>query len=416
MGKKHVIIGAGPAGLSAAAAIRRTGSDDEITIISRESCPPYSPAALPYLFDGEMTEEQLFAKGKRALEELKVDFIGKAETVALDASAGTVGLSGGEMLAYDDLLIATGASPSVHAVEGLRRESMLSLRTYRDYLDIKSRAGNVAIYGAGLVAVELAEKLAHAGVKTAIIARSRLLRRYFAPALAKRVEDILSARGISVHSGSPVARASYDGAYRIELQNGGVIESGVFVSAVGVSANLPFGDALHTESGGIRVDRQMRTSLPNVYAAGDVAAVPGLFGGESSVCPILTEAIEQGKVAGLNMAGEKSDYRGGFPANMLRCFDDYFFSAGLCDESSASQEYSEEGRGYFKLFWRDGAVTGIQGWNRTEYNAGVFRYLIREKIPVQDALDLLKKEPSQTARVLAAQYRVRQAIGLTRSN
>lgn len=411
----HVIIGAGPAALSAAAAIRQTGCQDGITIITKESCAPYSPAALPYLFDGEMTEQVLFSKGNEALHALKIEYMNGVEAIALDPQEKMLTLSNGETVEYGKLLVATGAHPTITAIDGLSADDVHVLRTFGDYLALKDKGKRVAIYGAGLVAVELAEKLAHTGVKTAVIARSRLLRKYFNVKLAEQVEKTLSAHGVAVYSGSPVASVCVgkESTYTIALENGTVVEADVFVSAIGVSANLPF-PIIKTEAGGILATADMRTNLPDVYTAGDVAAPPAFFSGMSEICPILTEALEQGRIAGLNMAGEKAQYRGSLTANMLRCFDDYLFSVGITDAAAKGVEVFEksEPKASFRLFVKNDCVVGVEAWNHPEFNAGVFRYLIYEGVPISNAMDAMMKDPGRTAKWLMAEHRKARATAL----
>lgn len=416
MKTKYLIVGAGPASMSAAAAIRRIGSKAEIVMATKEDCTPYSPAALPYLFNGEMTDDLFFACGKRRLADLDVRFLSGYEAVGLDPAGHSVTFANGETVEYEKLLIATGARPATTPIKGVDDSETKGFRTYRDYVALKESGKRVAIHGGGLVAVELAEKLGSAGVDTSVIVRSRLLRRYFDPELAGKVADILSAHGVRVYSGTPIDSVSnHSGAYEIRLGDGRLVNADVIVSATGVTARIPFGGLPATAAGGIKADATMRTNLEDVYAAGDVAAAPSFFTGDPEICPILTEAIEQGRVAGLNMAGEAEQYRGGIPANMLRCRDEYFFSAGVTDETTVegSEAYaSGEKNAWFKLVVKNGAVIGVEAWNRPELSAGVFRYLIYEAVPVGAVLDILREAPDKAAKALMSRHRAHKATAL----
>lgn len=252
--------------------------------------------------------------------------------------------------------------------------------------------------------MELSEKLHAAGLDVVIVARSRLLRRYFGRGLAKRLETLLEQKGVRVISGATIRGCERKGSgYDVALSNGDVVYADALVLATGVSPNLlpPF-DA---GDGGIPVDCNMRTAYEDVYAAGDVAAVPYISGGEKAPCPILPEAVRQGKLAGRCMAGQEQRYPGAVPANYLRVFEENLFSIGEA-ERQAEPDRAVLSSGDFRLFFAGEALAGVEAFGMKSVHPGVFRFLIENRVPVPEKdRQLLLEKPRETAVWLAGRFR-----------
>jgi NADPH-dependent 2,4-dienoyl-CoA reductase/sulfur reductase-like enzyme len=157
----------------------------------------------------------------------------------------------------------------------------------------------------------------------------------------------------------------------------------------------------------------METDFPDIYAAGDAAAAPSFFDGHHQPCPILPEAVLQGRVAGTNMAGGRTDYKGWIQCNALRCFEDNLFSMGMIDGGSDAAYQTiekEEPNGFLRLVLKDERLVGAEGLNVTAVQPGVFLFLIRERIPVGKQRDLLLSKPKETACWLMQQWRNTQAV------
>ncbi len=409
---KYLIIGAGPAALSAVNAIRQSGDIGSIALITRENCDPYSPASLPYLFDDEISEEGLFFKGIRAVAKHGVTLLKGKTVTAINKEKKEV-LAGNESIGYEKLLITTGAHPDVKAMERFPGIPFDVLRTFKDYQGLKDGSG-IIIYGAGLVAIELAEKLAHKGVSVTVIARSRLLRKYFHKETTDLMAEILTKIGVKLYQGVDIESIDYrEGRYNVSLADGTAIEGNRFVCATGVKPTIPF-EGLELEHGAIKTDGSQRTNLPDVYAAGDAAAVADFFTGKLAPFAILTEAIEQGRVAGSNMAGQKETYAGGISSNILRCGKDYFFSVGNIEPDDQTTLIAEkEDASFFCAYLKNDVLVGAVAWNHPEYNAGVFRYLIYKQVKISGkTADALKRDPEATALYLMNAKRRQDAVGL----
>lgn len=412
--KKHLIIGAGPAALAAANAIRSADKSAEIKLVTREETLPYSPAMLPYLISAELSEKDFFLKGQEILAAMDVTLIRGKEAVTLRPDRKEVEFADGGRESYDKLLIATGAAPQIPPVKDIPAEQIYTFRTYGDFERLQKNLGKkqkIAIYGAGLVAVEAAEKLCHAGHDVTIIARSSLLRKYFSPKSVAVLEQAFAKHGGRVLSKSTLAAVKKAGdKLELVLDDGRTLTVDRLLVATGVTPNI-FGDVLDSaEAGGLKVDRNMQTNLPDVYAAGDVAAAPSFDDGQNATCPILPEAVQQGKVAGANMAGEPVEYKGWVSCNYLRCFDEHLFSIGVTDAQAGEALEKEDGQGFIKLVVKDGFLVGAEGLNQKYAHPGVFQYLIRERLQVGKYRDLLLAKPRETACWLMMQHRGNRAI------
>jgi phenylglyoxylate dehydrogenase epsilon subunit len=413
---KHLIIGAGPAALAAAQAIRGADKSAVITLVTREETLPYSPAMLPYLINSELAEKDLFGKGRDILDTLNLKLVTGKEVVAVKPDQRTVEYADGESESYDKLLIATGAAPQVPQIADLPAEQVYTYRTFRDFerlRDTLKGQQDIAIFGAGLVAVEAAEKLCLAGHRVTIIARSSLLRKYFNPGNVAVIEKAFAQNGGRVITKNTLVSAR-QAADKLELvlQDGEKLSVDRLIVATGVTANLIGKDLIPVVEGGLKVDKRLETNLPNVYAAGDVAATPSFYDGHSAPCPILTEAVWQGRIAGANMAGETAEYKGWVGGNYLRCFDHHLFSIGLSgalDESYETVEKKED-NSFLKLVFKGEYLVGVEGLNQKLVHPGVFQYLIREQVPVGTHRQLLLAKPRETACWLMSQHRKNQAI------
>ena len=418
--RKHLIIGCGPAAMEAAQAIRSASPDDEIKLVTRESCHPYSPAALPYLLSGELKETRLFTKGEDGLKAMRVELMRGREVSELIPEKKQVKYGDGQKEGYDKLLIATGSHPWVPPLEGLEGVPFHTFRTFNDFKKIQGSLGarrTIAIYGAGFVAVELAEKLALSGHSILMFARSSLLRKYFGLPVRNVLQETLTKQGVQIFSDSPLQSVRKNNQGLIVTMNGGkTLNADLLIAATGVVPNALGSAFIPGVAGGLQTGRRMETNLPDVYAAGDVAGAPSFFDGAHGVNPILPEAVEQGKVAGYNMAGEKSEYRGWIPWNFLRCFDFHAFNIGLTGSGiakTADVVEQKDGAGYLRLIVQDRLLIGVECFNQPSISPGVFGYLITRRVPVDEHKALLLKKPMETTSYLMARHRRSQSGAFT---
>lgn len=354
-----VIIGAGAAGLSTAETIRKHDDESEITIVSKGKSLPYSPVALPEYIEGKISKEQLLLWTTDFIKKENINFIQGKAVVHINPHKKEIAADDGTVLSYDKLLIASGASPTV-TKDLQNRKGVFTLRTLEDAEAIRNRIKNrVVIYGAGAVATKIAVSLSKLGIDVIILCRSRILRRLFDEDICRLMHDLLIANGVKivgVHEqvriiGNPVERL------RIGTQE---FKCDGIIAALGVTPDTSFLDAPIIRLGtsrGIIVNEKMETSTADVYAAGDCVETRDIVSGNPCVTALWPPAVEQGKVAALNMLGINAIYEGTLSQNVVDVFETPFVSIGSLD----GEKISVSRHGTIKRFTvKNGKVTGAQ--------------------------------------------------------
>jgi len=316
--KQYVIIGNGVAGTTAAEYIRKNDEQGNITIITDEDLSFYYRIRLNELISGDIQEGDLVAKADAWYRERKIDL--KLETRVAGGSADEkfVVTDRQEKFPYDALLVATGSHSFVPPIAGSEKKGVFALRSIQDTRDIIAwtrERYNVALIGGGLLGLEAGNALAKLGKKVMVVEFfPRLLPRQLDVEGAKRLQNILEGMGFSFRLGAKTQEITgkdvLDG---VLLEGGERLAAEMVVISAGVRPNMELADSLGLEvDKGIKVDEHLRTNKPDVYAAGDVAEFRGMPYG------IWPAAMEQGKIAGANMAGEDVKYEGTTMANSLK--------------------------------------------------------------------------------------------------
>lgn len=310
MSEQILLLGSGIAALSAAEAVRERSLSARITMVSEEAHPPYSRPGLAYLLRGDVPPSQLALRPAGHLESLGVVRV-VARADRLDCQKRELHLEGGGMLPYDRILLATGAlaAPPPFGGEGLR--GVVKLDSLDDTLQILSLArggGAAVVVGGGITALELAEGLAARGMKVHYFLRGE---RYWSDILDEEESRIVLARleheGVRLHLRTQVQRVLEErGAVSgVETSSGEVVRCRVLAYAIGVRPRVELARAAGLKvDRGVVVDDRMRASIPGVFAAGDCAQV-----GSSPLDVLWPTALEQGRIAGANLAGEALRYR-----------------------------------------------------------------------------------------------------------
>jgi len=382
-----VIIGAGAAGLSVAETVRRHDAESEITIVSKEKSLPYSPVALPEYIEGKISKEQLLLWNTDLIKKEHINFIQGKVVVHINPHKKEITVDDGTVLSYDKLLIASGASPTV--TEDLRnRKDVFTLRTLEDAEAIRHQIKNrVVIYGAGAVATKIAVSLSKRGIDVIILCRSRILRRLFDEDICRLIHDLLIANGVKIVGVHEQVRIIGDPVERLRIGTQEFKGDGIIV-ALGVTPNTSF---LNTQiirlgtSGGIIVNEKMETSAADIYAAGDCVETRDIVSGNPCVTALWPPAVEQGKVAALNMLGINAIYEGTLSQNVIDVFDTPFASIGSLD----GEKLGASRHGAIKRFTvKNGKVTGAQLVGDVD-DAGLISSHIKKGIDIKD-LDHLK--------------------------
>jgi len=388
---KHVIIGCGPAALSALEAIREINESDEIKLVTRENYLPYSPSVLPYLLAGKIVDSDIWLKNSDYFGHKSIDFLPKREVVSIAPETKEIIYSDNSRDTYDQLLIATGAKPTSPNIIGLDNPHCLHFHTMEHYLQLQDRlntSGVVAVYGSGLVAIQLVIALIEKGVPIIWIIRNRILRKYVAEWISSLIDDTFRDHGASIYVGSEIREVKKsDQGLMLSLTNGETITADTLVVAAGVEPNIDaFKKSPIKTNKGIVVDRKMMSNVPNIYAAGDVAESLGFLDDELDVSPILPNALEQGKIAGANMAGHQTIYRGRINMNVLRFFGNSLISIGLSTETANGYQVIEEKKEalkqYKKFVYHNNKLVGAMLLN-IQIDPGVIRYIIENDLSIK---------------------------------
>ncbi|HPI48593.1 MAG TPA: FAD-dependent oxidoreductase [Hyphomonadaceae bacterium] len=308
--QRIAIIGAGQAGGQAAYSLRLAGYEGAITLIGDEPAPPYQrPPLSKAYFKGEMEAERLFLKPLEYYAEHNIDLItGKAAT-AIDLQAKQVEIEGGASVPWDKLVIATGARPRKLAVEGSHLRNITELRTLADVDDLKTIAvpgARLVVVGAGYIGLEAAAVGSQLGLKVTVLeAMPQVLSRVAGPEIGAFYTHIHRAAGTDIRLGTRLE--AFEGLGQVtgvRLHGGEIVPADLVLVGVGVLPNLE----LALEAGlvcgnGIVVDADMRTSHPDVFAAGDVAWRPLVHYRREGRLESVHNAIEGGKLAAAAMLG-----------------------------------------------------------------------------------------------------------------
>lgn len=359
-----LIIGNGPAAISAAEAIREVDRERGITIVSSEPWPAYTPCFLSRYLSGEVPREVLFMKDEGFYEELGIEFMPGKVVVSLDTSERRVRLSDGGAITYRGLIIAAGASAIVPSIEGVNGEGVYVFKTLSDVEALKQKTHGTetaVVVGAGYIGLEVAEALNLLGIRVVVVEKEpQPLARMLAPDMAEVIKEHLMKKGVALYTDESVQEVLRDRdsmPREIRLGGGKTIRADMMVVAAGVRPNIDFlkGSGIQTGKG-VLVDATMRTSIEGVYAAGDIAEIE--IGKERKINPIHLNAVKTGRVAGSNIVGAGRH----LPAhlmdmNMLRLFDLFVFSAGTRGPEMAMKR---DNGSICRIYYRDGAVTGIQ--------------------------------------------------------
>ena len=272
---KHVIIGAGSAGVRAAETLRDHAPDDSITLLSGEPGEPYSRMAIPYILNGAIDEDG--ARQRRAHQHLASLGIQYLNARALQVNArpdgGQVALQDGALLDYDRLLVATGSSPTLPPIPGTDLPGVVTCWTLEDARQIAAKlkpGARVVMLGAGFVAGVCMKSLVNSGAKLSVVAgrSGQILRSMMTPVGSRMLQRWLEARGVDVITTGRTLRIEAGPRLVMDTRS---IDADLIILATGVEPNVTFLKGTGAEiRSGVVVDQHMRTSVPHIYAAGDV--------------------------------------------------------------------------------------------------------------------------------------------------
>ncbi len=400
---RYLIAGAGPAGVIAAETLRRVDRAGSVTLIGDEAGPPYARMALPYLLAQTVDEAGTHLRhDPRHYHDLGIE-VRRGRVAALAPDADAVSLEDGGRLAYDRLLIATGARALKPPLPGIELSGVVNCWTLDDARAIARRAkpgARVVLIGAGFIGCIVLEALAARGVELSVVETAeRMLARMMDPTGAGMIQRWCEGKGVRVMTGARVtAIEAGGGALRVGLDGGGGLDADLVVCATGVAPNTDFLDGCGVDTGdGVLVDRRLATGRPHVYAAGDVAQGPDFSTGERRVHAIQPTACEHGRIAALNMAGRETPYRGSLSMNVLNTLGLVSSSFGRwAGVPGGEQAVAADPRRftYLRLSFDGDRLVGALALGLTQH-VGVLRGLIQTRVRLGPWKDRLLADPGR---------------------
>lgn len=360
---KIVIIGAGPAGVSVVETLRTYDQQAELIVFSSEPFPPYSPPAMAdHFMHG--TQAHLW-RGTDWHQRMNVDYRQGVQVSGIDPSAHQVQLANGGEEAYDRLVIASGSRlyapiqgadlPGVYNFKSLSAAEQLVEHVKQ------GRAHSAVIVGAGFIGMEIALLLRELGVDvTQVEMLDQMMSTMLDAATASIAQDMMRARGVYTRLNTRAkAFVGNEHARGVQLDTGEMLEADILIAATGVKPNIDFlEDTGIQHQWGITVDDHLRTNLPDIYAAGDVIETPNRLTGKSSVHAIFPNAIEQGRIVGLNLAGIETAYEGARQMNSLKHLGLPLMAAGLKQGDEVLQR--RHNHSLRTLYLQDDRLVGFQ--------------------------------------------------------
>jgi NADPH-dependent 2,4-dienoyl-CoA reductase/sulfur reductase-like enzyme len=408
---QYLIIGAGPAGVNAAEQLRRLDADAAIRIVGDEPEAPYSRMAIPYLLMGNIDEQGTHLRDRADHFAAQGIDVSQGRVARVDPAAHQVVLEDGERLGYDRLLVATGSRPARPPIPGIGGDHVASCWTLADARAIQSRAASgrrVALIGAGFIGSIILEALAKRGVALSVIEQGqRMVPRMMGPEAGGLLQRWCESKGVGVRTGVAVEAIETDG---VRLADGSLVPADLVITATGVRPNVAFleGSGVGIEQG-VLIDRRFRTSVEDIYAAGDVAQGLDFCTGDYTVHAIQPTASDHGHLAAVNMSGRDAQYEGSVNMNVLDTLGLLSCSFGRwegVDGGDKAELYAPDDYRYLSLQFQDDRLIGANAVGLYQH-VGVLRGLIQRRAPLGIWKQRLMRDPT---RLVEAYLSTTQAI------
>ena len=361
--ERFLIVGGGIAALSAAAAIRQRNRTGSITMLTEENAKPYYRPVLPLFIGSDLPDEKFLVYGDDWYQRKRVEVRTSCRVSQLDTGSHQVTLEDGLVLDYDKLILATGARSRIPAIPGTDKDGVFSLRSWNDARTMAQslkEGQRVILAVTGLQGLQLVDPLVKKGLQVTVVdTNPRLMPHQLDEPGSERLRQLIIENGIDVVSGAEVA--SILGGQQlsgVKLSDGQVKDADAVVFSVGFIPNVELAQAAGIEiDEGIQVDESMRTSRSDVFAAGDAAQLSSARVGSWAA------ALEMGRIAGANAAGDWLEYSKPLVPALLKIFGQEVFSLGEVNlppgDCRITEVWEEKENYYQKSFVRDGVLVGV---------------------------------------------------------
>jgi NADPH-dependent 2,4-dienoyl-CoA reductase/sulfur reductase-like enzyme len=399
---KHVIIGNGPAGVVAAETLRKRRPNDDIVMIGDEPHPSYSRMAIPYLLIGNIDERgTLLRKDPAHFESLRIRCV-TSRVSAIETDTKKVRLAEGPSLEYDRVLIATGSSPVAPPIPGLDSpfvQTCWTLADARNILQLAKPGARVLQMGAGFIGCIILEALAQRGVKLTVVEMGdRMVPRMMGPGAGGMIKSWCETKGIRVKTSTKVEALEPASPIRAKFSDGTAEEFDLVIQATGVKPNIGFlaGSPIKALQG-VLTDERMQTTVPGIYAAGDCAEAYDPVTKQTIVSAIQPNAVDQGYVAAVNMAGGEAVASVVTQINVLDTLGLISTSFGQW-QGVAGGEHAElndpENFRYLRLEFDRDVLVGANSLGMTDH-VGVLRGLVEGGVALGAWKDRLLEDPTR---------------------
>ncbi|MBZ9813308.1 NAD(P)/FAD-dependent oxidoreductase [Mesorhizobium sp. CA7] len=305
-----VIVGAGHAGVQAAASLREEAYEGPVVLVGDEQDLPYHkpPLSKTFIKDAEAKPQPL--RGETFYTGNNIDYRPGVRIDGIDARASRLNVAGGGTLAFDRLVLATGSRPRLLKLDGAGLAGVISLRSLADarlIRELSAQSEDVVILGGGFIGLEIAATLRAAGRNVTVVeAVDRLLGRAVAPVIAAHVRQRLEAIGVRILTGTTIARLEGEGGrVAAAITSGGErLPAQMVIIGIGVVPNVELAEAAGLATGnGIRVDQHMQSSVPEILAIGDAASYRHWFTGGDVRLESVQNATDQARLAARTVLG-----------------------------------------------------------------------------------------------------------------
>jgi len=427
MGTKLVIIGGVAGGATAAARARRVSESAEITLVERGPYVSFANCGLPYYISGAITKRSKLLlqtpegfdaryRVKVLVNTAAVEIDRKRHMVRLSGSPGQAeGGSGPSAIEYDKLILAQGGSPASPPIPGADSPNVFTLWTIPDvdrisaYLE-KEGPRTALVAGGGFIGLEMAEAFRERGLDVTVVELLPRLMSVMDGEFGRMIEAKLAEKGVRVVTGAGLESVDYP-SREARLSDGSRVPADIVLFSIGVRPELALAKASGLgigSSGGLLVDDELRTSDPDIYAAGDMIEVTQAVSGKKVRVPLAGPANRQGRVAASNALGMRIKYRGAYGTSVVKLFDAAAASTGLTEKAAreagmdvgSAMVFKDHHASYYpgskelalKLVYdrKSSRILGAQafGAEGVEKRIDVVATALRGKLTLQDLADL----------------------------
>ena len=413
---RHLILGAGPAGVIAAETIRKHAPYDAITIVGDEPEPPYSRMAIPYLLMGKVDESGTYLRrDPDQFRKLNIPLL-RQRAASVDADRGTVTLDNGSILGWDRLLIATGSNPVRPPIPGIDLPGVQPCWTLENARAIEHLArpgAKVLQMGAGFIGCIIMEALAARDVALTVVEMGdRMVPRMMGEGAGGMIRRWVEGKGVRVYTSTRVEAIEVGSPLVVRLSSGESLPVDLVISATGVQPNIAFLENSGIQClRGVLTDEHMQTNVEGIFAAGDCAEAFDPVSGKTIVSAIQPNAADQAYCAAMNMAGRKARTNGVTQINVLDTLGLVSASFGQWEGVAGGEhvERSDEANfRYIRLEFDGDVLVGSNCIGLTQH-VGILRGLTESRVKLGAWKQTLLRDPLQLPQAYLASAQAQHA-------